>query len=157
MTVCAPNYFKATGERGSPRSRGEKLIACGQFMQYITSMRRCKGMCGMCGRAACETFRRQTKRTRTNENLRFRFIRGLAYANTTKFANESGQRQFMVEWSSAMTLQRMSCGRTASRLRQKAEASACWDEVLLRVSLDLNMAPRPVNKRRHGGFSEWDL
>jgi multiple sugar transport system substrate-binding protein len=36
------------------------------------------------------------------------FIKGLAYAHTTKFANESGQRQLMVEMVERMTLQGMS-------------------------------------------------
>ena len=36
------------------------------------------------------------------------FIRGLAYAHTTKFANESGQRQVMVEMVERIQLQDMS-------------------------------------------------
>lgn len=47
------------------------------------------------------------------------FIRGLAYANTTKFANESGQRQLMVEMVERMTLEGMSA---AESLAIAAEA-----------------------------------
>jgi multiple sugar transport system substrate-binding protein len=35
------------------------------------------------------------------------FIRGLEYAHTTKFANESAQRQLMVEMVERITLQDM--------------------------------------------------
>jgi len=43
-----------------------------------------------------------------NDDVFGPFIRGLEYANTTKFANESGQRQLMVEMVERMTLQGMS-------------------------------------------------
>ena len=47
------------------------------------------------------------------------FIRGLAYANTTKFANESAQRQLMVEMVERITLEGMS---PADSLAMAAEA-----------------------------------
>ena len=84
-----------------------KYDASVKFMEYITSDEAMQIWLDVVGELPAKPSVGLTE-ANANNDVYGPFIRGLAYANTTKFANESAQRQLMVEMVERIQLQDMS-------------------------------------------------
>lgn len=106
----------ATGERSNyssywvnaitTKAEGEKYDAAVKFMAYITSDEAMQIWLDVVGELPAKPSVGMTEENANNETFG-PFIRGLEYANTTKFVNESGQRQLMVEMVERIQLEGM--------------------------------------------------
>ena len=112
------NYSSYWVNAITTKATGEKYDAAVKFMQYVTSDEAMQVWLDVVGELPAKPSVGMTE-ANANNPVYGPFIRGLAYANTTKFANESGQRQLMVEMVERMTLQGMSA---AESLAIAAEA-----------------------------------
>ncbi len=101
------NYSSYWVNAITTKAEGEKYDAAVKFMQYVTSDEAMQIWLDVVGELPAKPSVGLTE-ANANDPVFGAFIRGLAYANTTKFANESGQRQLMVEMVERMTLQGMS-------------------------------------------------
>lgn len=101
------NYSSYWVNAITTKAEGEKYDAAVKFMQYITSDEAMQIWLDVVGELPAKPSVGLTD-ANSNDPVFGPFIRGLAYANTTKFANESGQRQLMVEMVERMTLEGMS-------------------------------------------------
>ena len=119
------NYSSYWVNAITTKAEGEKFDAAVKFMQYITSDEAMQVWLDVVGELPAKPSVGLTEANATDETFG-PFIRGLAYANTTKFVNESAQRQLLVEAVERMTLQGMSA---ADSLAIAAEAEqALLDE-----------------------------
>jgi multiple sugar transport system substrate-binding protein len=119
------NYSSYWVNAITTKAEGEKFDAAVKFMQYITSDEAMQVWLDVVGELPAKPSVGMTEENSNNETFG-PFIRGLAYANTTKFANESAQRQILVEMVERMTLQGMS---SADSIAIAAEAEqALLDE-----------------------------
>ncbi|MBT8475088.1 MAG: extracellular solute-binding protein [Rhodobacteraceae bacterium] len=100
------NYSSYWVNAITTKAEGEKYDAAVKFMQYVTSDEAMQIWLDVVGELPAKPSVGMTEANANNEVFG-PFIRGLAYANTTKFANESGQRQLMVEMVERITLQDM--------------------------------------------------
>jgi multiple sugar transport system substrate-binding protein len=112
------NYSSYWVNAITSKAEGEKYDAAVTFMQYVTSDEAMQVWLDVVGELPAKPSVGMTE-ANANNPVFGPFIRGLAYAHTTKFANESGQRQVMVEMVERMTLQGMSA---ADSLAVAAEA-----------------------------------
>lgn len=112
------NYSSYWVNAITTKAEGEKYDAAVKFMQYITSDEAMQIWLDVVGELPAKPSVGMTD-ANANDEVFGPFIRGLAYAHTTKFADESGQRQLMVEMVERMTLQGMSA---AESLAIAAEA-----------------------------------
>ncbi|WP_299773761.1 extracellular solute-binding protein [uncultured Tateyamaria sp.] len=112
------NYSSYWVNAITTKAEGEKYDAAVKFMEYVTSDEAMQIWLDVVGELPAKPSVGLTEANANNETYG-PFIRGLAYANTTKFANESGQRQLMVEMVERMTLEGMSA---AESLAIAAEA-----------------------------------
>ncbi|MDO6730922.1 extracellular solute-binding protein [Marinovum sp. 2_MG-2023] len=78
------------------KAEGEKLEAAKKLMTYLTSDEAMQVWLDVVGELPAKPSVGMTD-ANANDEVFGPFIRGLAYAHTTKFANESAQRQQMVE------------------------------------------------------------
>ncbi len=78
------------------KAEGEKYDAAVKFMQYITSDDAMQVWLDVVGELPAKPSVGLTE-SNANDPTYGPFIRGLAYAHTTKFANESAQRQVLVD------------------------------------------------------------
>ncbi|WP_416883994.1 extracellular solute-binding protein [Marivita sp.] len=101
------NYSSYWVNAITTKAEGEKYDAAVKFMQYITSDEAMQIWLNVVGELPAKPSVGLTDEN-ANDPVYGPFIKGLAYAHTTKFANESGQRQVMVEMVERMTLQGMS-------------------------------------------------
>lgn len=101
------NYSSYWVNAITTKAEGEKYDAAVKFMQYITSDEAMQIWLDVVGELPAKPSVGLTEENANNETFG-PFIRGLAYANTTKFANESAQRQVMVEMVERIQLQDMS-------------------------------------------------
>ena len=101
------NYSSYWVNAITTKAEGEKYDAAVKFMQYITSDEAMQVWLDVVGELPAKPSVGLTD-SNANDPVFGPFIKGLAYANTTKFANESGQRQLMVEMVERITLQGMS-------------------------------------------------
>lgn len=101
------NYSSYWVNAITTKAEGEKYDAAVKFMAYVTSDEAMQVWLDVVGELPAKPSVGMTE-ANANDPTFGPFIRGLAYANTTKFANESGQRQLMVEMVERMTLQGMS-------------------------------------------------
>ncbi len=101
------NYSSYWVNAITTKAEGEKYDAAVKFMQYITSDEAMQVWLDVVGELPAKPSVGLTD-ANANDPVFGPFIKGLAYANTTKFANESGQRQLMVEMVERITLQGMS-------------------------------------------------
>jgi len=101
------NYSSYWVNAITTKAEGEKFDAAVKFMQYITSDEAMQVWLDVVGELPAKPSVGLTEANASDETFG-PFIRGLAYANTTKFVNESGQRQVLVEMVERMTLQGMS-------------------------------------------------
>ena len=101
------NYSSYWVNAITTKAEGEQYDAAVKFMEYITSDEAMQIWLDTVGELPAKPSVGLTE-ANANDPTFGPFIRGLEYANTTKFANESGQRQLMVEMVERMTLQGMS-------------------------------------------------
>ncbi|MDJ0629964.1 MAG: extracellular solute-binding protein [Rhodobacter sp.] len=78
------------------KATGEKYDAAVKFMAYVTSDEAMQIWLDVVGELPAKPSVGMTE-ANANDEVFGPFIRGLAYANTTKFANESGQRQILMD------------------------------------------------------------
>ncbi len=101
------NYSSYWVNAITTKAEGEKYDAAVKFMQYVTSDEAMQIWLDVVGELPAKPSVGLTD-ANASDPVFGPFIKGLAYAHTTKFANESGQRQLMVEMVERMTLQGMS-------------------------------------------------
>ena len=112
------NYSSYWVNAITTKAEGEKYDAAVKFMQYVTSDEAMQIWLDVVGELPAKPSVGLTE-ANANDETYGPFIRGLAYANTTKFANESAQRQLMVEMVERITVEGMS---PADSLAMAAEA-----------------------------------
>ncbi|SMC55638.1 extracellular solute-binding protein [Primorskyibacter flagellatus] len=103
------NYSSYWVNAITTKAEGEKYDAAVKFMQYITSDEAMQVWLDVVGELPAKPSVGMTE-TNANDPVFGPFIRGLEYAHTTKFADESGQRQAMVEMVERITLEGMDPG-----------------------------------------------
>ncbi len=101
------NYASYWVNAITTKAEGEKYDAAVKFMEYISSDEAMQIWLDVVGELPAKPSVGLTD-ANANNPVYGPFIKGLAYAHTTKFADESGQRQAMVEMVERMTLQDMS-------------------------------------------------
>lgn len=101
------NYASYWVNAITTKAEGEKYDAAVKFMEYITGDEAMQVWLDVVGELPAKPSVGMTNEN-ASDPVFGPFIRGLEYAHTTKFANESGQRQVMVEMVERMTLQGMS-------------------------------------------------
>jgi multiple sugar transport system substrate-binding protein len=90
------NYSSYWVNAITSKAEGEKLEAAKKFMAYLTSDEAIQIWLDVVGELPANPSVGMTEGN-ANDEVFGPFIRGLEYAHTTKFANESAQRQQMVE------------------------------------------------------------
>lgn len=94
-TGIQSNYSSYWVNAITTKAEGEKYDAAVKFMEYVTSDEAMQIWLDVVGELPAKPSVGMTEANAQNEVFG-PFIRGLAYANTTKFANESGQRGLLV-------------------------------------------------------------
>ncbi|WP_171179238.1 extracellular solute-binding protein [Ruegeria sp. HKCCD8929] len=100
------NYSSYWVNAITTKAEGEKYDASVKFMEYVTSDEAMQIWLDVVGELPAKPSVGLTDANKNDETFG-PFIRGLAYANTTKFANESDQRQLMVEMVERIQLENM--------------------------------------------------
>ncbi|MEX0364496.1 MAG: extracellular solute-binding protein [Ruegeria sp.] len=100
------NYSSYWVNAITTKAEGEKYDAAVKFMEYVTSDEAMQIWLDVVGELPAKPSVGLTDANKNDETFG-PFIRGLAYANTTKFANESDQRQLMVEMVERIQLENM--------------------------------------------------
>ena len=98
------NYSSYWVNAITTKAEGEKYDAAVKFMQYVTSDEAMQIWLDVVGELPAKPSVGLTE-ANANDEVFGPFIRGLAYANTTKFANESAQRQFLIDMVERMDLE----------------------------------------------------
>lgn len=117
------NYSSYWVNAITTKAEGERYDAAVKFMDYITSDEAMQIWLDVVGELPAKPSVGMTDANTMNPTFG-PFIKGLAYAHTTKFANESGQRQIMVDMVERMTLQGQSAADSI------AEAAAAEQKLL---------------------------
>ncbi|MCB1358462.1 MAG: ABC transporter substrate-binding protein, partial [Maritimibacter sp.] len=89
------------------KAEGEKYDAAVKFMEYVTSDEAMQIWLDVVGELPAKPSVGMTEEN-ANDPVFGPFIRGLEYAHTTKFADESGQRQVLIDAVERMQLEGMS-------------------------------------------------
>ena len=100
------NYSSYWVNAITTKAEGEKYDAAVKFMEYIVSDEAMQIWLDVVGELPAKPSVGMTE-DNANDPVFGPFIRGLAYANTTKFANESAQRQILVDMVERINLQGM--------------------------------------------------
>ncbi|MBL4646714.1 MAG: extracellular solute-binding protein [Rhizobiales bacterium] len=100
------------------KAQGEKFDAAVKFMKYVTSDEAMQIWLDTVGELPAKPSAALTEKN-ANDPVFGPFIKGLAYAHTTKFANESGQRQILMDMVQRTDLEGQS---VADSIAQAAEA-----------------------------------
>ena len=101
------NYSSYWVNAITTKAEGEKYDAAVKFMQYVTSDEAMQIWLDVVGELPAKPSVGLTE-ANANDAADGPFIRGLAYANTTKFVNESAQRQLMIDLVERVKLEGMS-------------------------------------------------
>ncbi|MEO1549106.1 MAG: extracellular solute-binding protein [Pseudomonadota bacterium] len=112
------NYSSYWVNAITTKAEGEKYDAAVKFMQYVTSDAAMQIWLDVVGELPAKPSVGLTDANASNP-VYGPFIRGLAYANTTKFVNESAQRQLLIDLVERVKLEGMS---VADSLAIAAEA-----------------------------------
>ncbi|MGJ8534568.1 MAG: extracellular solute-binding protein [Alphaproteobacteria bacterium] len=112
------NYSSYWVNAVTTKAQGEKYDAAVKFMAYVTSDEAMQIWLDTVGELPAKPSAALTETNAANETFG-PFIKGLEYAHTTIFANESGQRQIMVDMISRTDLEDQSL---ADSLAAAAEA-----------------------------------
>ena len=117
------NYSSYWVNAITTKAEGEKYDAAVKFMQYVTSDEAMQIWLDVVGELPAKPSVGLTE-ANANNPVFGPFIRGLEYANTTKFVNESAQRQILVDMVERVNLQ------GASLEDSIAEAAAAEQKLL---------------------------
>lgn len=98
------NYSSYWVNAITTKAEGEKYDAAVKFMAYVTSDEAMQIWLDTVGELPAKPSTALTEENAANETFG-PFIKGLEYANTTIFANESGQRQILVDMISRTDLE----------------------------------------------------
>lgn len=98
------NYSSYWVNAVTTKAQGEKYDAAVKFMAYVTSDEAMQIWLDTVGELPAKPSAALTETNAANETFG-PFIKGLEYAHTTIFANESGQRQIMVDMISRTDLE----------------------------------------------------
>lgn len=101
------NYSSYWVNAITSKAEGEKYDAAVKFMQYVTSDEAMQVWLDVVGELPAKPSVGMTEKN-ANDPVFGPFIRGLAYAHTTKFAEESGQRDAMIQMVDRIVLEGMS-------------------------------------------------
>ncbi|MEM1066280.1 MAG: extracellular solute-binding protein [Pseudomonadota bacterium] len=101
------NYSSYWVNAITTKAEGEKYDAAVKFMQYITSDEAMQIWLDTVGELPAKPSVGLTE-ANANNPIFGPFIRGLEYANTTKFVNESAQRQILIDLVERVKLEGMS-------------------------------------------------
>ena len=101
------NYSSYWVNAITTKAEGEKYDAAVKFMEYVTSDEAMQIWLDVVGELPAKPSVGMTEEN-ANDPVFGPFIRGLEYAHTTKFADESGQRQVLIDAVERMQLQGMS-------------------------------------------------
>ncbi len=101
------NYSSYWVNAITTKAEDEKYDAAVKFMQYVTSDEAMQIWLDVVGELPAKPSVGLTE-ANSNDPTYGPFIRGLAYANTTKFVNESAQRQLLIDAVERVKLQGMS-------------------------------------------------
>ncbi len=101
------NYSSYWVNAITSKAEGEKYDASVKFMQYVTSDEAMQIWLDVVGELPAKPSVGLTE-ANANDATYGPFIRGLAYANTTKFVNESAQRQLLIDLVERVKLEGMS-------------------------------------------------
>ena len=101
------NYSSYWVNAITTKAEGEKYDAAVKFMQYVTSDEAMQIWLDVVGELPAKPSVGLTE-ANANDEIYGPFIRGLAYANTTKFVNESAQRQLLIDAVERVKLEGMS-------------------------------------------------
>jgi multiple sugar transport system substrate-binding protein len=101
------NYSSYWVNAITTKAEEEKYDAAVKFMQYVTSDEAMQIWLDVVGELPAKPSVGLTE-ANSNDATYGPFIRGLAYANTTKFVNESAQRQVLIDAVERVKLQGMS-------------------------------------------------
>lgn len=101
------NYSSYWVNAITTKAENEKYDAAVKFMQYVTSDEAMQIWLDVVGELPAKPSVGLTE-ANSNDATYGPFIRGLAYANTTKFVNESAQRQLLIDAVERVKLQGMS-------------------------------------------------
>ncbi|MDE0307152.1 MAG: extracellular solute-binding protein [Albidovulum sp.] len=112
------NYSSYWVNAITTKAEGEKYDAAVKFMQYVTSDEAMQIWLDVVGELPAKPSVGLTE-ANANDDVFGPFIRGLAYANTTKFANESAQRQILIDMVQRIDLEGQSA---ADSIAAAAEA-----------------------------------
>ena len=118
MDGTRSNYSSYWVNAITTKATDEKYDAAVKFMQYVTSDEAMQIWLDVVGELPAKPSVGMTE-DNANDPVFGPFIRGLDYARTTKFADESAQRQLMVEMIERIQLEGMS---VEESLRMAAEA-----------------------------------
>jgi len=97
------NYSSYWVNAITTKATGEKYDAAVKFMEYVTSDEAMQIWLDVVGELPAKPSVGMTEANANNEVFG-PFIKGLAYAHTTKFVDESGQRQILVDMVERMNL-----------------------------------------------------
>jgi len=100
------NYSSYWVNAITTKAEGEKYDAAVKFMEYITSDEAMQVWLDVVGELPAKPSVGMTDENASDETFG-PFIRGLEYAHTTKFVDESAQRQVMVEMVERVQLEGM--------------------------------------------------
>ncbi len=117
------NYSSYWVNAITTKAEGEKYDAAVKFMQYVTSDEAMQIWLDVVGELPAKPSVGMTE-ANANDATYGPFIRGLEYANTTKFVNESAQRQILIDLVEKVSLQ------GASVADALAEAAAAEQKLL---------------------------
>ncbi|MEP0942911.1 MAG: extracellular solute-binding protein [Rhizobiaceae bacterium] len=98
------NYSSYWVNAITTKAEGEKYDASVKFMKYVTSDKSMQIWLDTVGELPAKPSVGLTEENASNDVFG-PFIRGLQYANTTKFANESAQRQALMDMVSRMDIE----------------------------------------------------
>ncbi|MCR4265365.1 extracellular solute-binding protein [Nitratireductor sp. ZSWI3] len=98
------NYASYWVNAITSKAEGEKLAAAVKFMEYLTSDEAMQIWLETVGELPAKPSAAMTEKN-VNDPVYGPFIKGLEYARTTVFANESAQRQVMVDMMQRIELQ----------------------------------------------------
>ena len=115
------NYSSYWVNAITTKAEGEKYEAAVKFMKYVTSDEAMQIWLDVVGELPAKPSVGLTE-ANANDEVFGPFIRGLAYANTTKFANESAQRQILIDMVQRIELEGQSAAESiavASEAEQK--------------------------------------
>lgn len=115
------NYSSYWVNAITTKAEGERYDAAVKFMEYVTSDEAMQIWLDVVGELPAKPSVGMTEEN-ANDPVFGPFIRGLAYAHTTKFADESAQRQALVDAVSRVQLEGQSVAEAVAQAAVEEQA-----------------------------------